>query len=156
MSEEFEQWWIDDNNTLIKNPSICTHYELAKLAWNHQQAKLDAQAEALAALRGFAEALKIKMSQKKKYEIATALANNLAESYILSNIADMMIAGSREKAKSIRALSDSNADQNNRAVQEYRAAQRTIYSAVWDLLDGRCGYRLVKTPHKTADGSRLE
>jgi hypothetical protein len=54
MSEEFEQWWVDDNNTLIKNPSICTHYDLAKLAWNHQQAKIDAQAKELEALRGFA------------------------------------------------------------------------------------------------------
>jgi hypothetical protein len=38
---DFDEWWDDDNNTLIKNPSICTHYDIAEAAWTHQQAKLD-------------------------------------------------------------------------------------------------------------------
>ncbi|MFM7010925.1 MAG: hypothetical protein ACKO0Z_16655 [Betaproteobacteria bacterium] len=80
----------------------------------------------------------------QKHATATALANDLAEAYVASNIADMMIIGSREKAKAIRALSEANTDQGNRAVQEYRSTQRAIYSALWDLLDGYGGYKLVK------------
>lgn len=83
----------------------------------------------------------------QKYEVATALANDLAEAYVASNIADMMITGASEKANAIRALSEANTDQMNRNVQEYRSVQRAIYSAVWSLLDGYCGYKLVKTPN---------
>jgi hypothetical protein len=79
-----------------------------------------------------------------KYAVATALANDLAEAYIASNIADVMITGSCEKAKAIRDLSEANTDQGNRNVQEYRSTQRVIYSALWDLLYGYGGYKLVK------------
>jgi len=88
----------------------------------------------------------------QKCAVATALANDLAETYVASNIADMMITGSSEKAKAIRALSEANTDQMNRTVQEYRSVQRAIYSALWDLLDGYGGYKLVKTPNASLSG----
>lgn len=78
------------------------------------------------------------------YEIATSLANDLAEDYLASNIADMMITGSRGKAKAIRELSEANTDQASRNVQEYRRDRRAIYSAVYSLLDGYKGYKIVK------------
>jgi len=79
-----------------------------------------------------------------RHTVATALANDLAEKYIAANIADMMIEGWREKAKAIRQLSDANTDQGNSKVQEYRITKRIIYSALWGLLDGYGGYKLVK------------
>lgn len=78
------------------------------------------------------------------YMVATMLANDLAEDNIASSIADMMIEGSIEKAKKIRKLSESNSNQLNDNVQEYRRVQRTIYSALSALLDGYGGYKIVK------------
>jgi len=78
------------------------------------------------------------------YELATRLANDLAEDYMASNMADMMISGSKEKAKAIRELSEANTDQGDRGVQEYRREQRAIYSSLYDLIEGYRGYRIVK------------
>jgi len=78
------------------------------------------------------------------YELATSLANDLAEDYFAGNIADMMIEGGRDKAKDIRELSESNTDQLNKHVQEYRREQRVIYSALYDLIEGYKGYKIVK------------
>ena len=78
------------------------------------------------------------------YELATSLAGDLAEDYLASNISDMMIPGSRDKAKAIRELSDANTDQGNKHVQEYRREQRAIYSALYSLIEGYNGYRIVK------------
>tara|TARA_R110002050_G_scaffold157563_1_gene286177 strand:+ start:219 stop:473 length:255 start_codon:yes stop_codon:yes gene_type:complete len=78
------------------------------------------------------------------YELATKLANDLAEDYIASKIADMMIPGSREKAKAIRELSEANADQSDRRVKEYRREQRAIHSSLYNLIKGYKGYKIVK------------
>jgi len=78
------------------------------------------------------------------YELADKLSADLAEDYLASNIADMMITGSREKAKAIRILSDSNKDQFNKHVQEYRSERRAIYSSLYKLINGYGGYQIVK------------
>lgn len=78
------------------------------------------------------------------YEIATMLANDLAEDYLASNIADMIIPRSRDKAKAIRELSEANTDQMNKHVQEYRRYQRAIYSSLYKLIEGYNGYKIVK------------
>ena len=80
-----------------------------------------------------------------KFKVAHSLACDLAERYMASNIADMMITGSKDKARAIRELSESNNDQCNRQVQEFRGYQRVIYSSLYNLIDGYNGYELVKT-----------
>jgi len=78
------------------------------------------------------------------YKLATKLASDLAEDYLASNIADMMITGSRAKAKAIRELSEANTDQGNRNVQEYRQGERAVCSALYKLINGYKGYKIVK------------
>ena len=78
------------------------------------------------------------------YKIATKLAADLAEDYLASNIADMMIEDAREKAADARKMSEDNhADQLDPRVQEFRAGQRAIYGAVYSLIEGYKGYKLI-------------
>ena len=81
------------------------------------------------------------------YKIAHELAGDLAEDYLASNIADMMITGGRDKAKFVRDLSDSNKDQVNKHDQRYRSDCRVIYGSLCSLLEGEGykGYKIVKT-----------
>lgn len=95
-------------------------------------------------------------TQSQKYTIANSLASDLAERYLAVNMADMMIVNAEEKAQIIRTASETNTDQMNRAVQEYRRTQRAIYSALWCLLDGYGGYSLVKTPNANVTGIKEE
>lgn len=89
-------------------------------------------------------------------EVARSLAGDLAEDAMASNIAEMMIPGSREVAKAIRERSDENIDQLDHMVHEYRATYRAIYSALWTLLDGHKGYKLAKQADaKDAEIERL-
>lgn len=81
------------------------------------------------------------------YEIASKLADDLTVDYLASNIADMMITGSREKAKVIRKLSEDNTAQSNKHVQEYRRDRRAIYSALYDLVEGYHGYKIIEETH---------
>lgn len=78
------------------------------------------------------------------YELATKLANDMAEDYIASNLSEMMIPGGRKKAAAIRKLSEDNTDQMNKHVQEYRSTQRIIYSSLYDLIEGYKGYKIVE------------
>ena len=78
----------------------------------------------------------------KIYKLATFLASDLAEDYMASNISDMMITDS--KAKAIRELSEANTDQMSSSVQEYRRDQRAIYGALYSLIDGYKGFKIVK------------
>lgn len=78
------------------------------------------------------------------YEIATRLANDLAERYLASDFSDMMISGGAEKAKKVRESSEANDDQSAPLVQNYRAYQRVIYSSLYTLLSGYKGYQIVK------------
>ena len=80
----------------------------------------------------------------KIYKLATFLANDLAEDYMASNISDMMITDSKAKAKAIRELSEANTDQMSSSVQEYRRDQRAIYGALYSLIDGYKGFKIVK------------
>ena len=79
-----------------------------------------------------------------KYTVAEALAGDLAESCLADLIGQNTGRGSRDAAKAIRELSDSNTDQGGSLVQEYRMTKYAIRSAVWKLLDGHGGYKLVK------------
>tara|TARA_R110000782_G_scaffold149959_3_gene242719 strand:- start:169 stop:435 length:267 start_codon:yes stop_codon:yes gene_type:complete len=81
---------------------------------------------------------------KEKYKIPTKLANDLAEDYLSSLIADVMIMDSKGKANKIRKLSESNEDQGDRNVQEYRGLQRAIFSALYKLMDGYKGYKITE------------
>ena len=82
------------------------------------------------------------------YKIATKLAADLAEDYLASNIADMMIEDAREKAAATRKMSEDSTfakvDQLDPRVQEFRAGQRAIYGAVYSLIEGYKGYKLIK------------
>ena len=78
------------------------------------------------------------------YELATRLASDLAEDYLASDISDMMITGSKDKANGIRELSESNTDQGNKHVQEYRREQRAIYVSLYKLINGYKGYKIIK------------
>ena len=78
------------------------------------------------------------------YEIATKLANDLAEEYVGINIADMMIEDSKAKAKRIRALSEENVNTLHPAIQEYRESQRAIYGAIYNLIEGYHGYKICE------------
>lgn len=81
----------------------------------------------------------------KTYELATKLANDLAEDHLASTIANMMVEDNKPMAKAIRELSESNTNQSNGQVQEYRSYQHVIYSVLYELIDGYGGYKLVKT-----------
>ena len=80
----------------------------------------------------------------KTYELADKLAAGLAEKLIAANFSEMMIEGGQEKAKKVRELSDANTNQMGRLVQEYRRERRTIMSAVYSLIEGYEGYKLVE------------
>lgn len=83
------------------------------------------------------------MKKTTQYEIAHAIGSDLAEQYMAANISEMMIEGGARMAKEIRALSEANTNQGDKSVQEYRSIQRAMYSAVWKMLDGHGGYRLL-------------
>lgn len=80
---------------------------------------------------------------KNKFEIADDLASKFAEDCVVSECIDMMIVDGSKIAKAIRHNSESNIDVASRNVQTFRANQRAIYSALWYLLDGKYGYKLV-------------
>jgi len=80
----------------------------------------------------------------RTYDISSKLAADLAERYLVSDMGDMMITGAREKAKTIRALSESNKDQLNKHVQEFRRNERVIYASLYKLVDGYGGYKIVE------------
>lgn len=79
------------------------------------------------------------------YKLANFLANNLTEDYMAANISDMMITGGEAKAKAVRELSEANTDQMDGRVQEYRRDRRAIYGAIYSLIDGYKGFKIVKT-----------
>jgi len=56
MNDTFEQWW-QGRIEKHKVSALYPEKDNARAAWDYQQAKLDAQAEELAALRGFCNAL---------------------------------------------------------------------------------------------------
>ena len=78
------------------------------------------------------------------YQVANELSSDLAEKYIASNISDAMITGGKEKAKEIRELSDSNLNQMDSRVQDYRREKRAMLSAIYSLFEGYDGYKIVK------------
>ena len=78
------------------------------------------------------------------YQIADELSGDLAEKYIASNMSDEMIKGGKEKAKAIRELSDSNLNQMDPRVQNYRTEKRAMLSAIYNLMEGHGGYKIVK------------
>lgn len=85
------------------------------------------------------------INKNDQFDISQFLAADLAEDELRNNISEMMITNSSEKSKTIRDLVDSNQDSiDNSAAQEYRTARRSIYGAIWNLIDGYKGYKLVK------------
>lgn len=72
------------------------------------------------------------------------MASDLAEEEICANIAGMMILDATKKAKAIRELAELDRNSNNPACREYQNAQRSIYGAIWNLIDWYKGYKLVK------------
>jgi hypothetical protein len=77
------------------------------------------------------------------YKVAKELAADLAEEELAANMGEMFIENSGEKAKKIRLLSENDADIFNPAVHEFRRAERTIYGAVYSLLEGFGDYKLI-------------
>lgn len=73
-----------------------------------------------------------------------ALAADMAQQYMRDQFADMMMPNPGLIAKRLREKSDSNIDQSAKDVQEYRGARRCMLSAIYGLLDGVGGYKLVK------------
>lgn len=88
--------------------------------------------------------------------IANAIAADLAEYQLAADIAGAMVRNPDEKARAIRQLSESNADQANGNVQEYRAAKRIITNAASALLRGCGGYKLVEQTEESTLSPVLE
>jgi len=85
------------------------------------------------------------MSQWDTFKEAQALASELAEDELQANMAEMFIEHSREKAKAVRALVEANKDTlATPTAQEYRSIHRSVYGAIYSLLEGYKGYKLVK------------
>jgi len=79
------------------------------------------------------------------YNTAKSLAADLAERELQCNIADMYIEHSAEKARMVRKQVEENYNgSNSGAAQEYKSAERSIYGAVYQLLEGYKGYKLIK------------
>jgi len=72
-----------------------------------------------------------------EFKKAMALSTNIAEEYLASNIADMMLANAKKKAKSIRNNSENNIDPMSPAVQQFRRDERAIYYAIRILMKGK-------------------
>ena len=83
-------------------------------------------------------------SDNDTYRLAALLANNMAVRYMASNISDMMITDGVKKAEVIRDQSKRNINQMDPRIQEFRRDERAIYSAVYYLLEGYNGYKIVK------------
>ena len=56
----------------------------------------------------------------------------------------MMITGGKDKAHAVRLLSEANTNQCDVRVQRYRCDQRAMYSAIYSLIEGYKGYKLIK------------
>lgn len=84
------------------------------------------------------------MDYNEKYKTAKSLAADLAEEYMADLISDMMILNGREKANAVRNMSEANIDQLDSRVQEFRGYERTLYSAICQLIGGYKGYKLIK------------
>lgn len=82
MNEEFEEWhWDKFDQPIDSNRLKKIGYSLAELndCWNNQQSKIDAQAEELKALRGFAKAIEFDL----KFESLGVYPKSLLKIYHL-------------------------------------------------------------------------
>lgn len=78
-------------------------------------------------------------------QTAKALAADLAEEEVVSDMADIYVTDAVEKARAIRAQSESGLREREGHVQDFRTKERSIFGALYKLLDeGHKGYRLVK------------
>lgn len=84
------------------------------------------------------------LSEDDTFAIAQALAADLAEDELCANIGEMMIQGGREKAQRVRAAVEANTGPYSSITQEYMTIRRSVYGALWAVLRGYKGYRLVK------------
>lgn len=77
------------------------------------------------------------------YKIASSLAADLAEGELQANMCEMFIENSRQKAKDIRELAEKEPNNPHFAVCEFHRIQRSVYAAIYQLLEGYKGYKLV-------------
>ncbi len=87
-------------------------------------------------------------SPSDTYTTAKALAADLAEDEVASDIADMMIENARAKAAAIRARSEAQQGWGFTSPQSpedrYHFTASSIYGAVYSLLEGYKGWKLVR------------
>ncbi len=79
------------------------------------------------------------------YQTAMSLAADLAEDNLAANISEMFIEHGKARAAEFRAASEAGLHHDVPAVREYENTKRAIYGAVYDLLNGYKGWKLVKT-----------
>lgn len=84
------------------------------------------------------------MSNDDIYRTACELADQLAEDELAANMAEMFVENSQEKASIVRAMSKTDPNNPLPALCEYHAIRRSVYGAVYSLLEGYGGYKLVK------------
>ena len=89
------------------------------------------------------------MNEKTKFEISASLASDFAESIAEANAIESMRSDSAQIAKTIRQMSEENTNQRDPLVQEFESNRRAIRYALWYLLDGAHGYKLVKQNEPT-------
>lgn len=86
------------------------------------------------------------------YHTAKALAADLAEDHLAAEIGEMMIEGARTKAAAIRARSEAQKGWLG-GIQtpedRYHNVAYDIYGAVYQLLEGYKGWRLVRDTEET-------
>lgn len=77
---------------------------------------------------------------EENYELANALASDLAEAYLADGLSDRCYPNSKEMAKAVREASELNVNDDN-MIQTYRGHERVIGFAIYKLLKK---YKIVK------------
>ncbi len=86
------------------------------------------------------------MNDDEIYKTAQSLASDLAEDDAAARIAEMFIENSREKAAGVRARSEAKRAWlgTSNIEDQYHLDQSAIYGAIYSLLRGYKGWKLVR------------
>lgn len=83
-------------------------------------------------------------NKDEMYKEAMKLALDLAEKSIIHEMQEMYMVDNNSRAQNIRKDSENNINSESNSVQRFRSKQYELYGAIYSLLEGFNGYKIVK------------